>query len=216
MKKALPVVVVVLLLLVAGYFLKGAKKSGLPATNNQGGSVFTSIKDALSKSMSLKCVYKDDKGVETTSYIKDGSVRVMTSGTGDADQYGSILMRDKKMYMWSDVTKKGFTLSLKEPENVSPGAQENKPDSVNGAGQDQESVLAQIEKYKDACKVEVIADSYFTVPTDVEFQDMDALQKQMMQGLPSNQDEISGSAPGGADYEKYIQDAINQAQDEGQ
>ena len=192
MKKALPVVVVVLLLLVAGYFLKGAKKSGLPATNNQGGSVFTSIKDALSKSMSLKCVYKDDKGVETTSYIKDGSVRVMTSGTGDADQYGSILMRDKKMYMWSDVTKKGFTLSLKEPENVSPGAQENKPDSVNGAGQDQESVLAQIEKYKDACKVEVIADSYFTVPTDVEFQDMDALQKQMMQGLPSNQDEADG------------------------
>lgn len=210
MKKIVPVLVVLILLGVGGYFYMSSKGT-IPktpfgtASNNTGGNVFTSIKDALSKSMSLKCVYKDEKGAETVSYIKGGAVRVMVTETGDTEQYGNILMKDKKMYMWSDKTKQGFTLMIKEPENISPV-----PESGNKEAQktnDQESVLAQIEKYKDACKVEVIADSYFTVPSGVQFQDMDAFQKQMMKGIPTNPPSNDGSS---VDSQKYLEEMMKQ------
>lgn len=210
MKKIVPVLVVLILLGVGGYFYMSSKGT-IPktpfgtASNSTGGNVFTSIKDALSKSMSLKCVYKDEKGAETVSYIKGGAVRVMVTETGDTEQYGNILMKDKKMYMWSDKTKQGFTLMIKEPENISPV-----PESGNKEAQktnDQESVLAQIEKYKDACKVEVIADSYFTVPSGVQFQDMDAFQKQMMKGIPTNPPSNDGSS---VDSQKYLEEMMKQ------
>jgi len=210
MKKIVPVLVILLLLGIGGYFYmssKGAtpKTPFGSASNSTGGNVFTSIKDALSKSMSLKCVYKDEKGSETTTYIKGGAVRVMVTETGGDDQFGNIVMKDKKMYMWSDKIKQGFTLMIKEPENVSP-IPETGNDGVK-KGNDQESVLAQIEKYKDACKVEVIADSYFTVPTDVKFQDMDAFQKQMMKGIPTNPPTNDGSS---ADSQKYLEELMKQ------
>lgn len=203
MKKILPVLAILLILGVGGYFYMSSKGT-LPKapigteTNSTNSNVFTSVKDALSKSMSLKCTYKDEKGVETISYIKGGSVRVVVTETGEEEQYGNILMKDKKMYMWSDKTKQGFTLVIKEPENISPVQKTNNEDVQKN--QDQESVLAQIEKYKDACKVETISDSYFTVPTDVKFQDMDAFQKQMMKG-------VDGSS---ADSQKYLEELMKQ------
>lgn len=205
MKKIVPVLAILVLLGVSGYFYMNLPKAPLgTATNNAGSTnVFTSIKDALSKSMSLKCVYKDEKGAETISYIKGGAVRVMVTETGETEQYENILMKDKKMYMWSDKTKQGFTLVIKEPENISPVQQTGDENTK----QDQESVLAQIEKYKDACKVEVIADSYFTVPSDVQFQDMDAFQKQMMKGIPANPPTNDGSS---ADSQKYLEELMKQ------
>jgi len=47
------------------------------------------------------------------------------------------------------------------------------------------TVLAQIEKYKDSCKAEIIADSFFQVPTDVNFQDMSAFTKNLMKQVPT-------------------------------
>lgn len=174
---------VVLLLGIGGYFYLSSKgmTPKVPA-GSSGGNVFSSIKDALSKSLSLKCVYKDESGIQTTSYIKAGSVRVVMEGNADAEQPNNIIMKDKKMHMWSDASKTGFIFTIEEPE-VTPLPNEDKkmvrPEDSDAGGK-QESILAQIEKYKDACKAEVVADSYFTIPTDVQFQDMNALQEQMM------------------------------------
>lgn len=192
MKKILPVLAVVALLGVGGYFYlnsKGVTPTG-PGNKTEKSNVFTSIRDAMSKSMSLKCVYKDEKGIETTTYIKGGAVRVMMTNNGDVEQPNNIIMKDKKMHMWSDASKTGFVFEV-EDANVSPAPTFKvekglEPEKQPGSEQ-QESILAQVEKYKDACKVEVIADSMFMVPTDVQFQDMNALQKQMMQGLPQGQ-----------------------------
>jgi len=130
----------------------------------------------------------------------------MVTETGDEQQYGNILMKDKKMYMWSDKTKQGFTLAINEPENISPVPKKMGEGKVQER-KDQESVLAQIEKYKDACKVEVIADSYFTVPSGVQFQDMDAFQKQMMKGIPANPRTNDGSS---VDSQKYLEEMMKQ------
>lgn len=217
MKKILPIVVLLLLLGVGGYFYMNSKgispkKTGVMTGSSAGENVFTSIKDALSKSLSLKCVYKNEAGVESTSYIKAGAVRMVTSGSTDNDQPGNILIKDKKMYMWSDVTKKGFTYSIEEPKDVSPyPTSADNPDA--NTGDKQESVLAQIEKYKDACKAEVIDDSFFVVPTDVEFQDMSALQKQFMEGLPKTTPQSGDNDS--ANYEDYIKQ-IQQQQSGGE
>lgn len=192
MKKILPVIVILVLLGVGGYFYlnsKGTTPSEL-VNKTEKENVFNSIKDAMSRSMSLKCIYKDEKGVETTSYIKGGAVRVMMTNTTDTEQPNNFIMKDKKMHMWSDINKTGFVFEIDEPVGTpAPTFEVEKglePEKQPGAEQ-QESVLAQIEKYKDACKTEVIADSMFTIPTDIQFQDMKTLQQQMMQGLPQGQ-----------------------------
>ncbi|KKQ23729.1 MAG: hypothetical protein US40_C0007G0043 [Candidatus Roizmanbacteria bacterium GW2011_GWC2_37_13] len=185
MKNTLVVIVLLALLGVGGYFYLSSRgmmpKAPVGTGGAQsGGNVFTSIKDALSKSLSLKCVYKDENGVETTTYIKGGAVRVMMQSGGDPNQPNNIIMKDMRMHMWSDASKTGFVYTLEKS-----GTDETTSGQANN--EQQESVLAQIEKYKDACKTEIIADSMFSVPTDVNFQDMQALQEQMMQGLPQGQ-----------------------------
>ncbi|MFA6533305.1 MAG: hypothetical protein WCT22_04910, partial [Patescibacteria group bacterium] len=96
MKKILPVLVVLLLLGIGGYLFMNSKGTS-PKTPVTGSSnVFNSIQDALSKSLSLKCVYKDEQGVQTTTYIKGGAVRVLMEGIKDKAQPSTIILKDKK------------------------------------------------------------------------------------------------------------------------
>lgn len=187
MKKILPVLVILILLGVGGYFYMSSRGTTPKtpfgaASNSTGGNVFTSIKDALSKSMSLKCVYKDEKGVQTTTYIKGGAVRVMMEGVKEKEQPNNIVLKDKKMYMWDEVSKTGFTFTMTEPK-ISPVKVTGKiPEAP--ANKDA-SLLAEIEKYKDSCKAEIIADSFFTPPADIKFQDMSAFTENLMKQVPT-------------------------------
>lgn len=186
MNKSLPIVIVVVLLLLlgGGAFLAFKNKSqpSAPSTNvnqepTQEGNVFTSIKDALSKSLSLECLYKDEKGTETKTYIKGGAVRVETKTLAEGKETNSqIIFKDKKMYNWDEATKKGVIFeipeeTLKDVENLKTTPQQNQTSGENKG----ESLLADIEKYKDSCKPAVVSDSLFTPPTDVEFQDLSAM-----------------------------------------
>lgn len=186
MNKLIPVVVVLLLLGVGGYLFMSSQKAKPPAieqkttattqgTTQQGGNIFTSIQDALSKSISLKCDYPDPNGKGTiTSYIKNGAVRVMSIAMGSQGN-GSAIMKDNKMWIWDDVKKTGMMLTL------------NKPTGTNPSGvpqQDQrEKVLADMEKYKNYCKTEVVADSLFIPPTDVQFTDLQNIMQNAGQGI---------------------------------
>ncbi|MBI5127343.1 hypothetical protein HZA76_02705 [Candidatus Roizmanbacteria bacterium] len=212
MKNVLIVIVVLALLGVGGYFYLTSRgmmpKAPVGSGNKAGGGVFTSIKDALSKSISLKCVYKDEDGVETTTYIKGGAVRVMMQAGKDTDQPNNIVMKDKKMHMWSDTSKTGFTYTLEEPKDVTPFPTVEESGKNKSGTKQEESVLETIEKYKDACKPEVVADSMFAVPTDVNFQDMSALQKQFMQGSPQAPQENTNNQ----DYQNYINEMMKQQQ----
>ncbi len=178
MKKIVPVLVIVLILGVGGYFYMSSKgmlpKAPIGTSNNVGSNVFTSIKDALSQSLSLKCVYKDERGIQTTTYIKGGAVRVTMEGVKEKDQPNNIILKDKKMYMWDETSKAGFTFAMMEPV-ITPGQEVEVKKS-----QDAE-VLSEIEKYKDSCKATVIADSFFTPPTDVKFQNMEDFTKSFIQ-----------------------------------
>lgn len=212
MKKIILIIAILVVFGIGGYFYLNSRgltsKTLLTIGNKSTRKVFNNLQEALSKSMNLKCVYKDEKGLETTTYIKNGNVRVMMTNSKDPEELNNIIIKDKKMYMWSDQTKKGFVFEDTEPY-TSPYPtfevkKELEPEKKPGL-QQQESILAQIEKYKDACKVEKIADSMFNIPTNVQFEDMNKVQEQMMKQIPQ--------APSGENQEemqKYIQDMMKQ------
>ena len=191
----------VVIVVLAGVFVfvkKPQTSSVAPVQNEeQKGSMFTSIKDALSKALSLECMYTDEKGDATKTYIKGGSVHVsLTLKNPTPDGYSETLLKDKKMYMWNPTTKKGMVYTLPEkmmanltpqPTSVSAMPKERETDENKG-----DSFLSQVEKYKDACKPATLADSLFTIPTDVTFQDMSKLMEDATKMMPTGQALPSG------------------------
>lgn len=193
MKKFAPVIVVILLLLIGGYFFLGQKgKTTLPGqvgqTQQGGGNIITSIRDAMMKSMSLKCEYPDEKGNTITTYVKGENVRVMGFASEQNAGQGHILMKDKKIYMWDDKTKKGTTIDLNV--EVTPGAAETS-EQVD----QKEETIEELEKYKDYCKTEAVADSMFTVPTDVQFVDFAQQMKDAGVDLEKLMDQYKDISP---------------------
>ena len=166
---------------VGGYFyLHGKKPQVTPEaaqTQSKEGGAFTSIKDALSKSQSLKCEYTDESGNKSTSYIKSGNIRVSTKSKDDKE--GEVLSRTQgdavKTYFWDPATKKGtvFVISKQDTQAMQKQVQQNP--QVQAGNKDE--LIKSIEKYKQSCKAEAVSDSLFTPPTDVQFTDLQAEMK---------------------------------------
>lgn len=182
--------VIVLLLVAAGgvayyKFAKSSKSSSM--MEEERGGVFNTIQDALAKNLSLQCKFTSDGGLAATAYIKSGSVRVDTKeGLPDAS---SMIMKDKKIYFWQVAQKTGTVMTIPSitvtPVPTSASAESNTPTGSSQQNEGQ-NTLAMLEKFKDACKVAVVADSLFVPPTDVKFTDMSQMMKQMMpSGAPS-------------------------------
>ncbi len=119
-------------------------------------NVFTSIKDAITKKLTLKCVY-DDNGQQTTTYINGSQVRF--SGTGKQVGVEGI-MKDNKFYLWNATDKKGMVLDIAKMQGAKMG--ETPVKSVD-------DVVAQLEAKKENCSVSPESNSMFDLPTDVTF-----------------------------------------------
>jgi len=198
MNKYLPVIAIVILLLIGGgIFLASKNKSALPTANQPGTgqpNVITSIKDALSQSASLECNYSDDSGSETKTYIKSGAVRAESKvktpeGT---ETYSQVIFKDKKMYTWDTATKKGVVFEVSEQTMQDAQSLQITPPTGSNQQNQGETFLAEIEKYKDACKPATVSDSLFTPPTDVEFQDLSSLLKNIPTGTMSESEYPTG------------------------
>jgi hypothetical protein len=158
-------VIVILLALFAFYFMSSKKNLTGPLGSTKGGNVFTSIKDALSKSVSLECTFSDESGRKTTSYIKNGAIRADIVSS-IADESGSVILKDNKTYFWNN--KGGFVMTVKPDANTAGG------NPVQSQG---DSIMKDLEKYKDSCKASVVSDSLFTPPSNVKFTDLSELMK---------------------------------------
>lgn len=171
-KQKLLVIIGLTALLIFGGLLYKKSNNKIVSTNEstETKDVFTSIKDALSKNVTLVCDFKDETGTSTKSYIKNGAVRV--SSSGEATQAGEIIIKDKKMYMWDIKTKQGFVYDVPDQDVSST--------EVNQS----ENYLNMIDKYKDSCKMATVEDSYFETPSDVTFQDMSKLLEDLKNQVP--------------------------------
>lgn len=167
--KGMYIVIGMIILLLAGFvfYFMSSKKSptGLVGSNKSEG-IFTSIKDALSKSVSLQCTFTDESGRKTTSYIKNGAIRADIVSS-IADESGSVILKDNKTYFWNN--KGGFVMTV-EPDKT-------KTNGNNPAQSQGDSIMKELEKYKDSCKASVVSDSLFTPPSDVKFTDLSKLMK---------------------------------------
>jgi PBP1b-binding outer membrane lipoprotein LpoB len=152
------IILIVMLTLV----LSGCQKK--PENNTSGEvkkNVFTSIRDAVTRQLTLKCEYADEDGQVTTTYIKGQMVRMVGAGTDKVKVEG--LMREGKFYLWNNENKQGMVLEMaKLTESGSAKMGEKQINSID-------DVIGVLEEKKDKCSVTSEGASMFEVPADVKF-----------------------------------------------
>lgn len=186
------IIIAVLIILLAGggyfYAMNRAKTmTTTPVLPTKAASAFTSIQDALTKSLSLKCDYTYNT-IHTVAYIKNGMVRSDVVDTKDASLSGSVIIKDKKIYYWN-AQKVGFMMAMPEI-SVTP--------SISPAVNSGQSALQNLEKYKNSCKVAAVGDDLFVLPSDITFTD----QTQMMRLQPTG--------TSGTNYQQQAQQYMQQ------
>lgn len=115
---------------------------------------------------SYRCTYTIEEGMKVTTYVKNGKMRTEISLPGDDNNIA--LYIDDKIYQWSEKEKQGFFMPVEEAKNQ-PGTEIQAPDEY----------LYEIKnKYKLDCNDIDLSDSLFTLPEDIEFQDLSQILNQ--------------------------------------
>ena len=122
--------------------------------------VFTSIRDAVTRQLTLKCEYTDEDGQTTTTYIKGQMVRMVGAGSGTTKIEG--LMKDNKFYLWSSENKQGMVLEIAKLTEGGAKMGEKEIKSID-------DVIGVLEEKKDKCKVTSEGAGLFEVPADIKF-----------------------------------------------
>ncbi len=119
--------------------------------------IFSSVKDALDKSIPIKCKFVDPDGANAIAYIKKGEIRMEVEKNNDSPAT-HVIVRDEKMYMWAEGESGGLMVDFSKK---TAGVQSD----INSA----DDLLGVIEERKEDCSREVVSDSIFEVPGDVQF-----------------------------------------------
>lgn len=200
-------VVIILLLIVAFFFIKKPGTGPAGGAQTTGSNAFTSIKDALSKSLSLECSFTDEQGRQTKSYMKAGAVRTDFTAAKTEDS-GSVIIKDKKMWFWNSAKKEGMMMEVPDVKSEDL-PKVTQPQSTEDNSADPSDIMASLEKFKDSCKPGVVSDSLFTPPSDVKFTDYSQMMKDMQKVIPTG---TQGGAPqfDQSQVEKMMQQYGNQ------
>jgi hypothetical protein len=165
------VIILIVVLIAAGgiFFISQRKPVTQPNQNSNPVSenkteekktgLFQSIKDAISKSMSLKCEYTDEKS-KMIVYIKGTMIRF--DGAWRGQNNGTTIMKNNKIWSWNSDKKEGIIIPM----------QENKD---NKQGVNSEQFINDLETQKQHCQVTVVSDSLFKPPADIKFNDLSKL-----------------------------------------
>lgn len=144
-------------------------------------SIISSIKDALSRGVSLECKFTTEAGVKTQAFIKNGMIRSSVTGK-TAQESGDVIIKDKKIYFWNASS----AIMMAVPDiSVTPV----KGSATNPSTQ-QENVMNSLEQYKKDCHAAAVADSVFDLPKGVKFQDFSSMMKNL---VPTTAKSISPS-----------------------
>lgn len=167
---------VLAVLIVAGgfmFFTKGVNPLTNPAAVLTGGA-------------SMKCEYTED-GRNIVAYVKGEQFR--TDVTGGEEGSMSMIYKDDTTWSWNTDTKKGMKMTFEKP-TVTPGAE---MESTGGETEksDAQEIKEELDKYKDSCKNQMVSESLFTPPSDVEFQDYSQMMEQMQNMNPQSVQNMS-------------------------
>jgi len=158
LKKTIFVLFLASILLLSGCLpKKQTNQTGQTQPIEEKKTVFESIRDAMAKSLSLRCDYvvEDNKA---TVYIKGKLIR---SEADTPSGKSHTILKDNKMWFWTEKDKNGFVIDLSQFPKNAPVPQKSSEDIIN-----------EVEKFKQDCKQTTISDSMFNPPADIKFQDL--------------------------------------------
>jgi hypothetical protein len=127
-------------------------------------NIFASIGDAMSKSIPLKCTYTDESGNGATMYFKGKIIRADAVKAQPTDPLVSEIIKDNKIYIWSDNSDKGMLIDL---SLIKPGDDTFKMDETPIYSSD--DIVKKIDEQKQNCVKADIDDSIFEIPANIEF-----------------------------------------------
>lgn len=125
---------------------------------------FDSIKDAISKWLSLKCIYKDNSdNSETVAYIKGDSIAMSWDNGSSWELTPTWIIKWDTIYMWNNGEWLKLDLSSSPEDSVKIWKQ-----SIRS----QADLLDILNTQKDNCIQEDISDSKFGLPEWIEFKEL--------------------------------------------
>jgi hypothetical protein len=145
----------------------GEKKTDTTAQNDVNivdKDAFSSIEDATSKSITLKCAYTDVKGNGATLYFKNNVIRADAAKAQPTDPLVSEIIKDNKIYIWSEGSEQGMLIDF---SLIKPGDDTFKMDDtpIYSAS----DIIKKIDEQKQNCVKEDAPDSLFEVPVNIQF-----------------------------------------------
>ncbi|MCC7356819.1 MAG: hypothetical protein IT410_04400 [Candidatus Doudnabacteria bacterium] len=183
-KIILGLAIVVVLIGAAMYYTATKDEKSLAGNNQTGseqnslgetlGNGIESIKDAMSKGLTLECSYTDEQNQKFVSYVKGKSVRSIIENPSSSSTPSNFLLIGTTMYMWpSGGPNQGFTITV--DEEAAKKAQEQ----TQGAGDVDKAtntdLIGTLETYKNNCKQSSVDDSLFEKPANINFQDFSSI-----------------------------------------
>ena len=128
---------------------------------------FTSIRDAISKSITLKCLYVDEDGGKSDFYIKGNVLRVQGKIKINENQPETTvyeIAKDNMLYIWSDQSGDGLVVDLTQKRT-----EENAIKISGKVINSSDDIINVVEAQKQNCHAEVVADSMFEIPGNINF-----------------------------------------------
>lgn len=124
--------------------------------------IVKSVIEALNNNKVLKCLYIDEDGEKTPTYIKGNKVYVV--GTDDDGKENELrgLVTNDKYYLWSVETNEGAVMDL---------VTEDEEDAIEMNGKkirNSQEMIEYLEKNSQNCEYSAIDNSVFELP-DIEF-----------------------------------------------
>ena len=136
--------------------------------NNQDTSKNTVIKiqDELVKSGPLKCTYTDEEGVKTIMYFKGNNIRVDSVKNQPEDPSASEVIKDNKVYIWSDGSDNGMMMDF---SRIAEGNEYFRMGEtpIRSA----KDIMNKVSQGTHECQPQDISDSMFEVPQNIKFPD---------------------------------------------
>lgn len=134
----------------------------------------------------MSCTLTKKDGTSSMTYkMKEKKMRVTGIASADGKNGQNMIKDDQYMYTWDDLTKKGMKIAVSTIDDLANEATRS-GQSVPSLASEADKKKYENEGYAVNCTEASISDADFVPPTDVIFQDTDAMLKQsktMMQKL---------------------------------
>ena len=178
-KNLLIIGAVVLVVAIGGYLLlnKGANPLSQTSGPQNAEQVENMMMNAFEGSGSVKCTFQDETSSGIT-YVKNGMVRVESSGSSEG-QNGNVIMKNDTLWTWETGSLEGFMMKNVSQYQDDPNVPEESKTTTD-------EIRNRMEQNQAQCTNENIQDSVFDPPANVVFQDFSAMMDDVQTQIPKD------------------------------